>query len=564
MDLLRGFKYKVLIWTVALSFLVILFGIFSHSLSAQPITPLVGGEGYTIDETFPDDNMASLVADKIGGGDINHLITQSDIDSSIIWDDLGFEFIGDITGVEYFVNLESLQLPFNNVTFLPPNFSNLTKLKYLDLSGNLLTELPSDFGNLSNLVNLWISENQITSLPASFSSLSNLERFEAEVNQITSLPTDFGNLSKLKVVLMYYNELTELPENIGNLTSLELLDVSDNFLNSVPSSLGSATNLKILRLNDNNLTQLPDTIVNLSNLEIFAIGSNQITSIPEDFDQLGSLAYFSFANNQLTSLPTDFKLLPALQTIRLFSNLLPSDVVDQLSEFTIDSSGSPQDKLKLNATDLSYNIKNQTDFDQIDYISFLALTSGRGLSANHTYLLDDARDENNNPVSISEYISNGVVIKSGKVLVKVRAAGIGLFPNSSDSAITDETIELNFEVTEYLLSFNLNGGEGTNPDIQRLLEGAKGTQVANPTRNGYTFKGWNSVQDGSGVEWNFETSVMPANDVTLYAQWTPIPPTIIVLPKTGTDSKVMGLSALLMGSGILILIFKKKKKAFHK
>ena len=84
-----------------------------------------------------------------------------------------------------------------------------------------------------------------------------------------------------------------------------------------------------------------------------------------------------------------------------------------------------------------------------------------------------------NLVLISDYIQNGIVIKSGTVHAQVRAAGYGLFPNTSEVALTRESITLIFETTDYDLSFNLNG--------------ATGVAVTEPTREGFTFNGWNTA-----------------------------------------------------------------------
>ncbi|MHC5507914.1 InlB B-repeat-containing protein, partial [Listeria welshimeri] len=44
-------------------------------------------------------------------------------------------------------------------------------------------------------------------------------------------------------------------------------------------------------------------------------------------------------------------------------------------------------------------------------------------------------------------------------------------------------------------------------------------EPAAPTKEGYTFTGWYDAPTG-GTKWDFETDKMPANDMTLYAQFT--------------------------------------------
>ena len=44
--------------------------------------------------------------------------------------------------------------------------------------------------------------------------------------------------------------------------------------------------------------------------------------------------------------------------------------------------------------------------------------------------------------------------------------------------------------TDFILNFDLNGGSGNTPDNQTIKEGALASKIANPTKDGYTFKGW--------------------------------------------------------------------------
>ncbi len=108
----------------------------------------------------------------------------------------------------------------------------------------------------------------------------------------------------------------------------------------------------------------------------------------------------------------------------------------------------------------------------------------------------------------------------------------------------------------YNLRFDLNGGKGQVPEVQVLQVGQTAVSVSNPTRDGYTFTGWNTVKDGKGTTWNFTTDTMPRNYVTLYAQWK-----ALVVPKSGeiaNPTLAWGLM-LLSGAGLCLLINQKRK-----
>ncbi len=63
-----------------------------------------------------------------------------------------------------------------------------------------------------------------------------------------------------------------------------------------------------------------------------------------------------------------------------------------------------------------------------------------------------------------------------------------------------------------------------------------------PARPGYTFKGWNTVADGSGKGYvGTDTFAMPSNDVTLYAQWQPVVPATYTVLYDGNATGVTNI-----------------------
>jgi uncharacterized repeat protein (TIGR02543 family) len=72
---------------------------------------------------------------------------------------------------------------------------------------------------------------------------------------------------------------------------------------------------------------------------------------------------------------------------------------------------------------------------------------------------------------------------------------------------------------DYTLSFDSQGGSSVAS--QSVAFEGFGAAPAPPTKYGYNFASWNTAANGSGVLWDFATSSMPAQNLTLYAQWTP-------------------------------------------
>ncbi|MGL4589433.1 MAG: InlB B-repeat-containing protein [Mycoplasmatales bacterium] len=81
------------------------------------------------------------------------------------------------------------------------------------------------------------------------------------------------------------------------------------------------------------------------------------------------------------------------------------------------------------------------------------------------------------------------------------------------------TLYAQWEIASFELNFNLNGGTSVGIAKQTVIFNELATEVEVPTRNHYTFIGWNTKIDGSGETWDFASSKMPGADTTLYAQW---------------------------------------------
>lgn len=72
---------------------------------------------------------------------------------------------------------------------------------------------------------------------------------------------------------------------------------------------------------------------------------------------------------------------------------------------------------------------------------------------------------------------------------------------------------------EYTVTFNPNGGEGAMP-AQTFTEGKSQALLPNAfTYEGFLFKEWNTVADGSGVAYTDKREIYLTADLLLYAQW---------------------------------------------
>ena len=122
-------------------------------------------------------------------------------------------------------------------------------------------------------------------------------------------------------------------------------------------------------------------------------------------------------------------------------------------------------------------------------------------------------------ISATGYTFNGWNTKSdGKGTAY--NAGAQVKAANADPAAT--TLYAQWTANTYTIAYNANGGENAPGNTSATYD-ANATLAAAPTRTGYTFAGWNTVQGGTGTSYAAGAAVMnlaASGTVTLYAQWT--------------------------------------------
>lgn len=96
-----------------------------------------------------------------------------------------------------------------------------------------------------------------------------------------------------------------------------------------------------------------------------------------------------------------------------------------------------------------------------------------------------------------------------------------------------------WSLATFTVYYNANGGSGSiTPQPGRFNNNITVTNTT-PSRPGYTFNGWNTAPDGSGVDYSGGGSLtLPASNVTLYAKWTPITYALSYAANGGTGAPV--------------------------
>lgn len=189
--------------------------------------------------------------------------------------------IADITGIQYFDNLDTLICSDNDITFLPPIHASLLML---ELDGNYYLTTIANFP--SSLLHIFIDSNiSLTSLPPLPPGLLYLQCTNLGLNTLPTLPSTLTFLS------CYDNPLYFLPALPAGLV---ILDCRNNSLTTLPTLPATLT---YLFCDFNNLTALPTLPSGLTTL---FCRENQLTSLPA---LPSTLQFLDCSFNSITSLP---------------------------------------------------------------------------------------------------------------------------------------------------------------------------------------------------------------------------------------------------------------------
>ena len=127
-----------------------------------------------------------------------------------------------------YLSVQQLQSKSNNhkLSKLPKlpkmTIEEILNLQELDLSYNQLKEIPKEIFTLTNLQKLGLSNNQLTEVPKEIFTLTNLQVLNLYNNQLTELPKEIGNLTNLQILYLYNNKLKidQVPENLRSITNI--------------------------------------------------------------------------------------------------------------------------------------------------------------------------------------------------------------------------------------------------------------------------------------------------------------------------------------------------------
>ena len=246
-------------------------------------------------------------------------------------------------------DIDTLDLSFSNIRYLPPQVADCKRLKSINLTGNPNLDIDSAFAVMNKLklltdikiiidsiqqipiqynhkiTGLQIRQEGLTQLNPKITRYKNLTYLNISgtadtSNNFTEFPKIICNFKKLQFLSMNYCQLDSIPLEIAQLTNLQTLSLENNNITELPEEIAELQNITQLRLNDNKFTKFPTAITKLTKLKILGLYNNQLDSLPPEIGNLKNLILLYIWNNQITVIPPEIGELHELIDFRLHNN----------------------------------------------------------------------------------------------------------------------------------------------------------------------------------------------------------------------------------------------------
>lgn len=231
-------------------------------------------------------------------------------------------------------SLESLELPSNGMSSLPPRFVNLVRVCSVDLAGNKFTNIPLQFECFTRLSKLNFSDNLMSTIvpPQGGFRMNILNSLNLAGNGLAVFPEHLGHLPSLRSLSLARNNLTELSQRFFmQFKLLDILDLSCNKLTQLPPAAGYLAKLTYFDVSGNALTFIPDTFVGMVSLKYLDLSYNKLPSLSVCFGRMKSLNTLKISYNVMTVLPPHLgSLRDTLQTFDFTGNELVTPPLDIL------------------------------------------------------------------------------------------------------------------------------------------------------------------------------------------------------------------------------------------
>ena len=263
---------------------------------------------------FPDPNLEAAIREALNRpeGPIN----SGDLEDLTYFNASGRR-ISDITGIEYCINLDQLNLDQNQISDIS-SLRSLVSLSWLTLGQNQIDKLGA-LSDLTSLKTLWLSDNRISEVGA-LSKLTNLQNLYLGNNEISNI-TSLNELVELQELALATNQISDI-SSLEALTKLENLWLQHNQIEDI-GYLRGMSNLKLLYIEGNLISDI-SSLDNMKGLQRLWAAGNRITDI-SPLSGMTGLQWLRLQHNQIT----DITPIAEMKDLRLL--YLDNNGIDDIS-----------------------------------------------------------------------------------------------------------------------------------------------------------------------------------------------------------------------------------------
>ncbi|EAK8471833.1 InlH/InlC2 family class 1 internalin [Listeria monocytogenes] len=315
--------------------------------------------------------------------------------------------------------------------------------------------------------------------------LNNLIGLELKDNQITDL-TPLKNLTKITELELSGNPLKNVSA-IAGLQSIKTLDLTSTQITDV-TPLAGLSNLQVLYLDLNQITNI-SPLAGLTNLQYLSIGNAQVS----DLTPLANLS-------KLTTLKADDNKISDISRLASLPNLIEVHLKNnQISDV------SP---LANTSNLFIVTLTNQTITNQPVYYQ------------NNLVVPNVVKGPSGEPIAPATISDNGTYASPNLTWNLTSFINNVSYTFNQSVTFKNTTVPFSGTVTQplteaYTAVFDVDGKQTSmTVGANELIK-----EPTAPTKEGYTFTGWYDAKTG-GNKWDFSTDKMPAENITLYAQFT--------------------------------------------
>ena len=578
---MKGKRFLTRIMACGLSFLMLLTApaemVFAQNTSQE--TEETVNETEDVAETEDDATTATIVAEGTdqniswsldsegaltisGSGDTEYnnrpwiyytdQIKTATVDVSEITDASGF-----FKNCENLTSVDLTKFDTSNVTSMKDMFAYCSGLTQLDVSNfdtSNVTSMLGMFYACSGLTQLDVGNfntSNVTDMSYMFLNCENLAQLDVsnfDTSNVTDMEDMFyacSGLTQLDVSNFDTSNVTDMRDMFGKCSSLAQLDLSNFDTSNVTDmrdmffGCSGLTQLDVGNFDTNNVTEMCYMFYGcsgLTQLDVSNFDTSNVTYIDNMFYECSGLTQLDLSSFDMSSsnLYDTSDMLYGCSFLKELDT--PKNVLSSVSLPTTfyDKNGKSYTALPMNQNSSIHltttNSTNQT-------VSYTVIFNGNGSTGgsmkNQSITYGSGTKLTANAYSRKGYTFNGWNTKAnGKGTAYADKADGSTLTKTNGSSVT---LYAQWKKKNYTITYNLNSGTNAKDNPSQYNIETSTITLQNPTRKGYTFKGW--YTDSNYKNQIKQIKKGSTGNKTLYAKWSKKSYAITYNLNSGTNSK---------------------------